>query len=144
MADTAKAPTEVVIDGRHLSILDVVSVARYGARVRLSPDTYEGIDASSALVERIVADNRRVYGISTGFGEFSKIAIGHEKSAQLQENLILSHCVAVGEPLPGEVVRAMMLLRANALSLGFSGTLARVTVLPGGAGISLAMLSTWP
>ncbi len=121
MADTAKAPTEVVIDGRHLSILDVVSVARYGARVRLSPDTYEGIDASSALVERIVADNRRVYGISTGFGEFSKIAIGHEKSAQLQENLILSHCVAVGEPLPGEVVRAMMLLRANALSLGFSG-----------------------
>ena len=62
-----------------------------------------------------------MYGISTGFGEFSKITISSDKSAQLQENLILSHCVAVGEALNEETVRAMMLLRANALSKGNSG-----------------------
>ena len=112
---------EIVIDGEHLTLEDVYAVARQGAKVRLSPDCFEQIDRSRALVEKILAEGRRVYGISTGFGEFSKISIGREQSGQLQENLILSHCVAVGDPLSEDVVRAMMLLRANALSKGFSG-----------------------
>ena len=111
----------VTLDGQTLRIEQVVAVARFGARVSLSPKTFERIDASRALVDRIVEEGRTVYGISTGFGEFSKITISSDKSAQLQENLILSHCVAVGEPLNEETARAMMLLRANALSKGNSG-----------------------
>ena len=111
----------VTIDGESLKIEQVVAVARFGAKVSLSPKTFARIDASRALVDKIVKEGRTVYGISTGFGEFSKITISSDKSAQLQENLILSHCVAVGEPLNEETVRAMMLLRANALSKGNSG-----------------------
>ncbi|MBQ6236329.1 MAG: aromatic amino acid lyase, partial [Clostridia bacterium] len=111
----------VTLDGESLRIEQVVAVARFHARVSLSPRTFERIDASRALVDRIVAEGRTVYGISTGFGEFSKITISSDKSAQLQENLILSHCVAVGDALNEETVRAMMLLRANALSKGNSG-----------------------
>lgn len=112
---------DVCLDGEHLTIPQVVAVARHNAQVRLSPTCHQKIQHSRALVEKILEENRRVYGISTGFGEFSKVAIGPEQSAQLQENLILSHCVAVGEPLSQDVVRAMMLLRANALCKGFSG-----------------------
>ena len=112
---------EVVINGRELTIEQLVSVARHGARVTLAEETYAGIDRAEQLVETIVAEGRRVYGISTGFGEFSKVAVSREESAQMQENLILSHCVAVGKPLAEEIVRGMMLLRANALSKGFSG-----------------------
>lgn len=112
---------DVCLDGEHLTIPQVVAVARHGATVRLSPICHQKIQRSRALVEKILDEDRRVYGISTGFGEFSKVSIGPEQSAQLQENLILSHCVAVGEPLREDVVRAMMLLRANALCKGFSG-----------------------
>lgn len=112
---------DVWLDGEHLTIAQVVAVARHGAQVRLSPTCHQKIQRSRALVEKILEEDRRVYGISTGFGEFSKVSIGREQSAQLQENLILSHCVAVGEPLSEDVVRAMMLLRANALCKGFSG-----------------------
>lgn len=111
----------VLIDGEHLTVADVIQVARYNARVELCPCAYERIDASQNLVQSILLQNRTVYGISTGFGEFSKVSIGSEQSALLQENLILSHCVAVGEPLNQETVRAMMLLRANALCKGYSG-----------------------
>lgn len=112
---------KIVLNGQDLTIEKVVSVARRGAKVCLSEETYAGIDKASALVNTIVEEKRRVYGISTGFGEFSKIAVSSEESAQMQENLILSHCVAVGKPLDEEVVRAMMLLRANALCKGYSG-----------------------
>lgn len=117
--DLSLAP--VIVDGESLTIEKVVAVARYDAPVKLSEDCYEAIDRARAMVERIVREDRQVYGISTGFGEFSKIAVGFEQSAQLQENLILSHCVAVGTPFGREIVRAMMLLRANALVHGNSG-----------------------
>ena len=117
--DVELAP--VIVDGESLTIEKVVAVARYDAPVKLSESCYEAIDRARALVDRIVSEDRRVYGISTGFGEFSKINVGHEQSGQLQENLILSHCVAVGTPFGREIVRAMMLLRANALVRGNSG-----------------------
>ncbi len=111
----------VIVDGESLTIEKVVAVARYDAPVKLCESCYEAIDRARALVDRIVSEDRRVYGISTGFGEFSKINVGHEQSGQLQENLILSHCVATGTPFGREIVRAMMLLRANALVRGNSG-----------------------
>ena len=111
----------VILDGRSLTIEKVVAVARYDAPVKLSEACYEDIDRARAMVERILREDRQVYGISTGFGEFSKVTVGHDESAQLQENLILSHCVATGTPFGREIVRAMMLLRANALVRGNSG-----------------------
>ena len=74
--DHSLAP--VVLDGESLTIEKVVSVARYNAQVRLSESCYEAIDRARALVDRIVSEDRRVYGISTGFGEFSKVNVGHE------------------------------------------------------------------
>lgn len=113
--------TSVILDGNSLTIEDVVAVARFFVPVALSAETYGQIDHSRELVEDILKEGRTVYGISTGFGEFSKVAIGPEQSAALQENLILSHCVGVGEPLDEQTVRAMMILRANALCKGYSG-----------------------
>ena len=114
-------PQTILLNGSDLTIDKLVLVARFYVPVRLDPAVYAAMDASRALVERILAEGRSVYGISTGFGEFSKVSIGADESARLQENLILSHCVAVGEPLKEDAVRAMMLLRANALAKGCSG-----------------------
>jgi histidine ammonia-lyase len=77
--------------------------------------------ASRAVVERVVADGRTVYGVTTGFGDLSNVGIDPAQTAELQRNLVRSHAAGVGEPLPSEVVRAMLLLRANALAIGLSG-----------------------
>lgn len=71
--------------------------------------------SSRDLVEKILEEGRTVYGISTGFGNFSDRLIDSDMRDKLQENLILSHAVGVGAPLSEEVVRGMLLLRANAL-----------------------------
>ncbi|MEG1710200.1 MAG: histidine ammonia-lyase [Clostridia bacterium] len=104
-----------------LTIDDVVSVARFGAKVRLSPDCNERIIKARSLVDLIVKNGKAVYGINTGFGKFSDVAISPEDTATLQLNLIKSHACGVGDIMPMEIVRALMLLRLNALSMGFSG-----------------------
>jgi histidine ammonia-lyase len=73
------------------------------------------------VVERLVAAGEVVYGVTTGFGDLATTFIAPEDSAQLQLNLLVSHAVGVGDPLPRDVVRAMLLLRANTLALGHSG-----------------------
>src|SRR5205823_13746119 len=72
-------------------------------------------------IERAVADETPTYGVNTGFGRFVDVAIPHDQVARLQLNLLRSHSCGVGEPFPVEVVRAAMLLRANALATGASG-----------------------
>ncbi|MCL2562512.1 MAG: histidine ammonia-lyase [Oscillospiraceae bacterium] len=112
----------LVIDHHHpLTIYDVVRVARERERVSLSEATKETIQASRAYVDNIVKAERPVYGISTGFGEFAKIAISPDQRELLQRNLILSHCTGVGDYLPEDAARAIILLRANSLSQGYSG-----------------------
>ncbi|HUW66495.1 MAG TPA: histidine ammonia-lyase [Candidatus Nanoarchaeia archaeon] len=111
----------VIIDGETLSINDVVSVARYFEKVDLSLDSGKKVTKCRDFVESLVADEKVVYGVTTGFGAFDNVFISKEQSDKLQENLILSHAAAVGPPLPEEVVRATMLLRANSLSKGYSG-----------------------
>lgn len=112
---------EVVIDGKSLTINEVVAVARFGAKVKIAPQGLENMKAARDLVEQIVENGDVVYGISTGFGDFSKVNISKEDLAALQENLIISHAVAVGNPYPTEVVRGIMLLRSNAICIGNSG-----------------------
>jgi histidine ammonia-lyase len=109
------------LDGESLTLADIRAAAERTARFELAPAARERMRASRAVVERIVAEGRTVYGVTTGFGVFSEVAVSPEQSRKLQRNLILSHCGGVGEPYPIEVGRAMMLLRANALAKGLSG-----------------------
>ena len=112
----------IVIDNKlPISIYDVVEVARNRKRVMLSDSAKEAIKASRAFVDKILETDQVVYGISTGFGEFSKISIPQDQRAKLQTNLILSHCTGVGELLPEDVVRAAIILRVNSLARGYSG-----------------------
>ncbi|WP_299028131.1 histidine ammonia-lyase [uncultured Thermanaerothrix sp.] len=109
------------IDGHHLSIADIVAVARYKEPVSLSAEGVESIRRSRQWLERILQDDRPVYGINTGFGIFAERRIKAEARDRLSRNLILSHAVATGSPLPEDVVRAAMLIRANTLTRGHSG-----------------------
>ena len=111
----------VIIDGETLSINDIVSVARNLEKVKLSPDAGKKVMKCREFVESLVASEKVVYGVTTGFGAFDSIFISKEQSEKLQENLILSHSAGVGSPLPEDIVRAAMLLRANSLSKGYSG-----------------------
>ena len=112
---------EEVIDGHSLTLDSFVAVARHGARVSLAPEALKRLQASRTLTEKIAAEGRVAYGITTGFGDFQKVAVPESMSNQLSTNLILSHCTAAGDPYDGEIVRGMMLLRANALCGGVSG-----------------------
>jgi len=111
----------LIIDGNNLQIDDVVRVSRNGESAALSPEAVDRINKSRAWVDGILESEKPVYGISTGFGDFSKIFISADKRELLQRNLILSHATGVGDYLPEDVVRAAMLLRINSLSKGFSG-----------------------
>ena len=116
-----KAIKNVVLDGHSLTLESFVAVARFGATVELAPSAMEAMKKSRALAEKIAAEKRVAYGITTGFGDFQKVAVSAEMSNQLSTNLILSHCTAMGEPYADEVSRGMLLLRANALCVGVSG-----------------------
>lgn len=111
----------VVIDGNNLTIRDIVQVARKKRRVELSPVSRERMQQSRDLVEEFVEKGEVAYGITTGFGKFANVVISKADAARLQRNLIVSHACGVGEEFPEEVVRAMMLLRANDLAKGHSG-----------------------
>ncbi len=111
----------VVIDGHHLDLDQLVAVARCGARVSIAPEAVERMRRSREAVEAILNSGVPAYGINTGFGDFSRVSISTDDASTLQNNLILSHCTAMGDPYPEETVRGMLLLRANALCGGFSG-----------------------
>lgn len=109
------------IDGSRLTLADVVNVARYGEKVRLSQSGIQAIEQSRENLNAIIATGDPVYGINTGFGIFADRRIPGEDSATLSRNLILSHAVGTGPALDDEIVRAAMLVRANTLSKGYSG-----------------------
>ncbi len=111
----------IEIDGSSLSIMDVVSVTRVYEEAMVATAAEDGINKSRAFVERILSENRVVYGITTGVGELANKYIPPSDAAELQRNLVRSHAVNAGEPLSEEIVRGIILLRANALSKGFSG-----------------------
>ncbi|MHA1568945.1 MAG: HAL/PAL/TAL family ammonia-lyase [Alphaproteobacteria bacterium] len=112
----------ISIDGQSLSIEEVVKVARREAPVRLADQARQTMEAARAVVDRIAADQETtVYGINTGFGSLKDVVIKATDLAHLQRNLLMSHSAGVGRALSVEVVRAAMLLRANALAKGYSG-----------------------
>lgn len=120
---------QVIVDGKQIKPLDLVSVARDGHAVIFSPEAIERMQASRALVERVILERRVVYGVSTGVGELRNISIPFEDVKRLQQNIIRSHAAGVGEPLPKDVVRATMLLRAHTLARGYSGVRSEIVEL---------------
>jgi histidine ammonia-lyase len=111
----------LVLDGASLTLGDLVEVAERGRAASLCADAARRVDAARAVIDRAVAEERVVYGVTTGFGKFADVSIPKEKLRELQANLVRSHAAGVGEALPREDVRALMLLRANCLAKGFSG-----------------------
>lgn len=111
----------VTLTGSSLTIDHVVAVARRGAAVRIDAGAARRADAARATVDRLLATGEPLYGINTGFGKLAGVRIPDGKLIELQRNLILSHAAGVGDPLPVDVVRALMLLRANVLLMPTSG-----------------------
>ncbi len=111
----------VTIDGGPLSIDQVVAVASGSAEVILDHDVRARMLPARDLVEQAVAEDRTLYGITTGFGALASRRIDPSEAQQLQVHLLRSHAAAVGDPLPDELVRAMLLLRARTLAQGHSG-----------------------
>jgi histidine ammonia-lyase len=112
---------EVVIDGNSLTLEQVTAVAGDGATVSLGVQAKQRVRVTRAVVEGIVARREVAYGVTTGFGKLADVAIPPDRLAELQVNLVRSHAAGVGDLLPEREVRAMMLLRANVISKGYSG-----------------------
>lgn len=112
----------LILDGNSLSIEQLYFASTNArATITLSPSAKKNMQRSRTLVEEWLANDEIIYGVTTGFGEFANVRIPFDKIEQLQTNLIKSHAAGAGDPLLTEVVRAMMILRVNALAKGFSG-----------------------
>lgn len=117
------------LNGQALTLEQIAAVALGGEQVAISPSARPRIDASRKVVEQIVARDAVVYGVNTGFGKLSDVRVPKDELRQLQLNLVRSHACGIGAPLSEPEVRAMMLLRANVLTLGFSGIRSEVIEL---------------
>jgi histidine ammonia-lyase len=111
----------VFLDMEGMTIEALVAVARQGAEARLSAAAETRIAAGRALVDRWVREERRIYGVTTGFGALSDVAISGKDTRRLQENILMSHAAGVGRPLDAETVRAVMTLRVKDFARGHSG-----------------------
>jgi histidine ammonia-lyase len=112
---------EVELTGTGLEPADVLAVARDSARVALAPAAREAMAASARVVAELADSGEPAYGVSTGFGSLATVPIPAARREQLQRSLLRSHAAGMGEPVEAEVVRAMMLLRARSLAMGYSG-----------------------
>lgn len=111
----------IALDGHTLTRQQVEQIVKGLAEVELSCESVKLINVSRERIEKRLAEGHAIYGVNTGFGKLSHIRIAEEDNEQLQLNLLRSDATGVGEPFSTEVVRAMMILRANALARGFSG-----------------------
>ena len=111
----------IEISGHNLDLEQFIRVARYQEEVFLSEAAERRIIAAQKAIAKIVKENRKVYGLNTGFGKFSEMVISNSDLSTLQLNLLKSHACGVGSHLSEEEVRGIMLLRINALARGYSG-----------------------
>ncbi|MHB8869197.1 MAG: histidine ammonia-lyase [Thermoleophilia bacterium] len=111
----------VRIDHGTMTIDDVIRVARDGELVEVAPEARARMERARAVIEEVLDGGAVVYGVNTGFGRFADVVIPEDQLDLLSKNLIVSCCTGVGEPFAVEVVRAMLLLRANSLAIGNSG-----------------------
>lgn len=111
----------MAIIGEPLDFDTVVRVARDGEAVQIAPGVADRMAVSRRIVEELVSSGATSYGITTGFGGLANVRIETDEQERLQRDIVRSHATAVGEPLPREVVRAMLLLRARTFAFGVSG-----------------------
>jgi len=104
-----------------LSAEILLSAAKGGNQFAIAASARERIEASVRAVRELVSRHDAVYGINTGFGKLAQTRIADDQLAQLQKNLVLSHCAGVGKPLEAPIVRLMLLLKAASLAHGVSG-----------------------
>ncbi|MCD4827743.1 MAG: histidine ammonia-lyase [Acholeplasmataceae bacterium] len=112
----------IILDGHSLTLNQLVSVARHHETIKLSEKSIELVNKASSFVLELATSDNPVYGINTGFGDLANVQIEKDKLSLIQLNLLKSHACGVGDPLNEESVRAMILLRINALIQGYSGT----------------------
>src|SRR5207253_887461 len=112
---------EITIDGSSLTLQELVSVARGNIAVRMDKSALQRTKRGRAVLEKLLQEDEVIYGVNTGFGALSNVKVAPEDLRQLQANLLRSHASSVGKPHSTDVVRAMMLLRANTLIKGKSG-----------------------
>ena len=111
----------VIINGRDLTVEEVIRVCRGYEKVEIAPEAKEAVIKARNYIEKKLEEGAVIYGLTTGFGKFANVVISREEAEQLQKNLIISHTCAKGEPYETQYERAAMLLRCNALSRGNSG-----------------------
>jgi histidine ammonia-lyase len=111
----------IVLTGADLTIEAVEAVARHAVPARLDDAARARMVEAKDVIDRLVADGEVVYGVTTGFGDLATTLIPPNDAADLQERLLMSHAAGVGPAFPRDVVRAMLVLRANTLALGHSG-----------------------
>ena len=111
----------IILDGKNLTVEDVIKVARQFEKVELSKQAEAQVIRAREYVDRKLAEGAVIYGLTTGFGKFADTVISEDEAHALQRNLIISHSCGMGEPYSREVVRSIMLLRCNALARGNSG-----------------------
>ena len=109
------------LDGKSLTIEEVVRAARHGEPVEIAPEAIERIKTCRAMLEKKIDAHEIMYGVNTGIGEFSEVVLNDEQVQQFQKYLIYNHAAGIGEPAPVEHVRAAMVSRINVHAKGFSG-----------------------
>jgi len=117
----------IIINGKNLTIEDVVKVARFGEKVELAPEALERIKVCRAMLEKKIVAKEIMYGVNTGIGEFSEIVLNDEQVQQFQRYLIYNHAAGIGEACPIEHVRGAMLGRINVHANGNSGCRPEIT-----------------
>lgn len=111
----------IKINGNSLSITDVIKVTKNYEKVEIDSNAIDKIEKSQRYIKKILKTDRVVYGINTGVGELANKMISKTEISTLQKNIIRSHATGVGEKFSEEIVRGVILLRANALAKGYSG-----------------------
>ncbi len=104
-----------------VTLQDLVDIARQGAKIELSKGSEKRINKTRELIEQLVREEKSIYGVTTGFGALSDVAISRKDTQRLQENILMSHSAGVGNVLDQEIVRAVMALRIKDLARGHSG-----------------------
>jgi histidine ammonia-lyase len=113
--------SRILIDGEHLTFEDLFRIVFEGVEAELTQAARESMNASRAVIDRLLKADSSVYGVNTGFGKMASTRISHDDIRRLQLNLVRSHACGVGPPLSEFITRGMLALRANAIAKGFSG-----------------------
>jgi len=112
---------KILLNGSGLSVNDARKIVNNNLTIGLTQNAKSNIKRSRSVIEKWITTGEVIYGVTTGFGEFKDVKIPNKDIEQLQHNLIISHSAGVGEALPKNIVRLMLLLRINSLAKGYSG-----------------------